>query len=1107
MSSMESGSSGQANGNSHYEEGFFDGFPHPEVDLPQESANNRLSTAPLHEAPNVEGFLQPVVNLPQQGDNNRLSTAPPQEAPNVDVQPVLNLPQQDDNNNGTSSDVLLHQTPVAPDSNITSSNSLAGSNSNTVNIPRKRSFPDHASGNFHRGESSSMGQQHSGEDKRLATESEVRANNNVNPPNAGAPIPPNNAGAPIRQRNGGVPVRPRIARAPIRPRIARTPISMQNAGAPIRPPNTRANGNANTNIGRNASHAVIPSQASLYFNGARQPSHPCFRPVQPITFQASSFMSSATPTVNNIIVRTIPDSRSSPCPHPRFDIVIPFYEHPSTSTWAPPQASPGMNHSAGANSSGTQNHQSPQQTSASATPPNVVSAETRRSLPPQVQTIVDSLSHGRGLIFEVDFRTNTFEQIQSPEPSTGLSLETIMQRMESETYQDVRGDHPEGNTERCPVCVEKFENGSQIGKLHSCEHKFHFDCIKQWLLQKNICPVCRRVAVQVLKIYTVEVQSVRNCVTQSSQLSLLFSALISADPVGGSAGHDNANNQNESSPHLSIETLERLLPLFPRISTEEGFPQPELNLPQHGANNSGTRTNVPIHETPFIAPESNLFSSSSFFGTPPNRSENVDLSLNFGLSRQGATISSAVIPSSNVAPSVHGSNSNSVNIPRKRSFPDHVSREFHQGESSNMGQETGEIKRAATESHVIANNNMNSSPPSFSLMQQQHQFLRDDHANPNNAITTVPPPITRANRITNNERRDYHGLIPSEASSYFNGGSTHSLQSPLQSSSHALILSEASLHFNGGSTDSVHTSLQSSHSVHPLSFHSWSFMSNSSSNVNIISMRNAPHSISSPCPHAGGDTMIPFYENGNNMVGPLLTSMGNFPTYRPNRSYVDTNSDTDRETARRALSFVLPHQFEPSESETLELLPGIVGNLGRVRNAQANTYYPLSDHASSSTWVPPQGSRGMHHSDAASGTSNHHSLGEIPPFPSLETLRAFPSEFQSLLHSLRDGRGLMLEQIENPEIFEMSPPSTGLSQEMIAQHMERETFLVVDEDNPEEDQEKCPVCLEEYANGEDIGKLHSCVHKFHFHCIKQWLMQKNLCPVCRRTALDMIIFE
>ncbi|KAB1208517.1 E3 ubiquitin-protein ligase RLIM [Morella rubra] len=41
---------------------------------------------------------------------------------------------------------------------------------------------------------------------------------------------------------------------------------------------------------------------------------------------------------------------------------------------------------------------------------------------------------------------------------------------------------------------------------------------------------------------------------------------------------------------------------------------------------------------------------------------------------------------------------------------------------------------------------------------------------------------------------------------------------------------------------------------------------------------------------------------------------------------------------------------------------------------------------------------------------------------------------------------------------------------------------------------------EEYADGDELGGL-DCGHDFHTSCIKQWLMQKNLCPICKTTAL------
>lgn len=42
---------------------------------------------------------------------------------------------------------------------------------------------------------------------------------------------------------------------------------------------------------------------------------------------------------------------------------------------------------------------------------------------------------------------------------------------------------------------------------------------------------------------------------------------------------------------------------------------------------------------------------------------------------------------------------------------------------------------------------------------------------------------------------------------------------------------------------------------------------------------------------------------------------------------------------------------------------------------------------------------------------------------------------------------------------------------------------------------------EEYTEGEDMGTL-ECGHEFHSQCIKEWLKQKNLCPICKTTGLN-----
>lgn len=40
---------------------------------------------------------------------------------------------------------------------------------------------------------------------------------------------------------------------------------------------------------------------------------------------------------------------------------------------------------------------------------------------------------------------------------------------------------------------------------------------------------------------------------------------------------------------------------------------------------------------------------------------------------------------------------------------------------------------------------------------------------------------------------------------------------------------------------------------------------------------------------------------------------------------------------------------------------------------------------------------------------------------------------------------------------------------------------------------------EEYGDDDEMGKL-ECGHNYHIECIKQWLVQKNSCPVCKAVA-------
>ncbi|KAK9053917.1 hypothetical protein SSX86_024992 [Deinandra increscens subsp. villosa] len=74
--------------------------------------------------------------------------------------------------------------------------------------------------------------------------------------------------------------------------------------------------------------------------------------------------------------------------------------------------------------------------------------------------------------------------------------------------------------------------------------------------------------------------------------------------------------------------------------------------------------------------------------------------------------------------------------------------------------------------------------------------------------------------------------------------------------------------------------------------------------------------------------------------------------------------------------------------------------------------------------------------------------------------------------------------------------NTGLNEETISKHI-KQTQYVVETGQP--NSEPCCICQEEYKDKDDLGTL-DCGHGFHHGCIKQWLHQKNLCPMCKSTV-------
>ncbi|XXG52038.1 hypothetical protein AAC387_Pa03g0459 [Persea americana] len=77
--------------------------------------------------------------------------------------------------------------------------------------------------------------------------------------------------------------------------------------------------------------------------------------------------------------------------------------------------------------------------------------------------------------------------------------------------------------------------------------------------------------------------------------------------------------------------------------------------------------------------------------------------------------------------------------------------------------------------------------------------------------------------------------------------------------------------------------------------------------------------------------------------------------------------------------------------------------------------------------------------------------------------------------------------------------NTGLGEEVVNKNLKHSKCVLSTEKGVPKD--SCSICQEEYLEEDEAGTL-DCGHYFHVACIKQWLGCKNICPICKSTALS-----
>ena len=100
------------------------------------------------------------------------------------------------------------------------------------------------------------------------------------------------------------------------------------------------------------------------------------------------------------------------------------------------------------------------------------------------------------IVFEIDFsRTESSTSLPPPLPpppeveTTGLDEETI------ESFPSIiigeSGRMIKKDDNICCICLSEYNTMEKLKILPLCLHRFHCDCIDQWLRFNGTCPICR----------------------------------------------------------------------------------------------------------------------------------------------------------------------------------------------------------------------------------------------------------------------------------------------------------------------------------------------------------------------------------------------------------------------------------------------------------------------------------------------------------------------------------------------------------------------------------------------------------------------------------------
>ena len=72
----------------------------------------------------------------------------------------------------------------------------------------------------------------------------------------------------------------------------------------------------------------------------------------------------------------------------------------------------------------------------------------------------------------------------------GLDKRTI-QSLPAVTYEEKAFKNVDSESKKCTICLDHYEDGNEVKYLW-CLHRFHTNCVDQWLDKHSNCPVCKK---------------------------------------------------------------------------------------------------------------------------------------------------------------------------------------------------------------------------------------------------------------------------------------------------------------------------------------------------------------------------------------------------------------------------------------------------------------------------------------------------------------------------------------------------------------------------------------------------------------------------------------